>query len=234
MSNRLNSPKPALSLWQYILSDLARYKATDNRSYISMLILCPGAMAGIMYRIGHWMWTYKGPLLPLVWLWRPAYIVVKRLSEILTGISIQPQAVIGEGLYIVHGDSVHIGGKVVMGSNCNISHEVTLGVGGRGDKRGTPVLGNRVFIAPGVKIFGQVEIGDDVAIGANAVVTRSIPARAVAVGIPAEVISYEGSFDYVLYEGMEADFERGHSLQLKSSEDTEQTTTGLQRLRVDE
>ena len=206
------------SVWRYILSDLARYKVTDKRSTLEMLIICPGSLAGIVYRVGHWMWTYEGRFRRFIKLWRPMYIITKRLTEIVTGIAIQPQATIGEGLYIGHGGSIYVGGKVRMGKNCNLSHEVTIGVAGRGDKRGMPILGDRVYIAPGAKVFGKLQIGDDVAIGANAVVTKSIPDRAVAVGIPARVISDAGSFDFVFYEGMDEDETRLASLQAREAE----------------
>jgi serine O-acetyltransferase len=211
MAYTSNLQKKRKSLWQLIKSDLARYHVTDRRSYLTMLIICPGSIAGIVYRIGHWIWTYEGRLALPVFLLRVPYIVVKRLTEIVTGIALQPQATIGEGLYIGHGGSVFVGGKVVMGDNCNLSHEVTIGVGGRGDRRGMPVIGDRVYIAPGAKLFGQITVGNDVAIGANAVVTKSIPDRAVAVGIPAQVISREGSFDFVFYKGMESDPARRES-----------------------
>ncbi len=72
-------------------------------------------------------------------------------------------------------------------------------------------LGDRVFIGAGAKILGLITIGNDVAIGANAVVTNSLPDRAVAVGVPAKIISYEGSFNFVLYENMENDPKRSKS-----------------------
>jgi serine O-acetyltransferase len=215
---KLHHPsKASLSVWQYILSDLARYKVTDQRSYFTMLIICPGTLAGIVYRVGHWIWTYEGRFQPLVYLWRPVYIILKRLTEIVTGIAIQPQATIGPGLYIGHGGSIYIGGKAIIGENCNLSHEVTIGVGGRGERRGMPVIGNRVYIAAGAKLFGQIIVGNDVAIGANAVVTKSLPDRAVAVGIPAAAISDQGSFDFILYEEMERDSKRLDSLKARGS-----------------
>lgn len=207
--------KSQKSLWKVILSDLDRYRVTDQRSYAAMLIICPGSTAGIIYRIGHWMYAYKGRFALLVRFGYLIYILVKRLSEIVNGISIQPQAIIGEGLYVGHGGSVHIGGKAVLGSNCNISQEVTIGVAGRGDKRGTPRIGDRAFIGAGAKILGLIEIGDDVAVGANAVVTKSLPDRAVAVGIPASIISYEGSFEFVSYMDMENDAPRQESLRVR-------------------
>ena len=206
------------SVWQYILSDLARYKVTDKRSYLGILIICPGSIAGIVYRVGHWMWTYDGRFRRLVQFGRPFYIILKRMTEIVTGIALQPQATIGEGLYIGHGGSIYVGGKVKMGNNCNLSHEVTIGIAGRGEKRGMPMIGDRIYIAPGAKLFGKIEIGSDVAIGANAVVTKSLPDRAVAVGIPADAISDAGSFDFVFYEGMEQDANRIASLQAREAQ----------------
>lgn len=90
-----------------------------------------------------------------------------------------------------------INSQAKIGDNCNISQDVTIGKINRGEKKGAPVIGNRVYIAPGVKIVGNVKIGDDVAIGANAVVTRDLPNKAVAVGVPAKIISHEGSAGYI-------------------------------------
>jgi serine O-acetyltransferase len=192
---------------RYILSDLARYRVTDERSYPQIFILCPGAVAGIYYRIGHWMWYYRGHLAVLVALLRPIYIIFKRLVEIYSGASISPRATIGPGLHINHFGSIFVG-DVTIGENCNLSQEVTIGVAGRGEKRGSPTIGNRVYVAAGTKIFGRISVGDDVAIGANAVVTKSIPDCAVVAGIPAEIISYDGSFDFVLYKTMHEDPKR--------------------------
>jgi serine O-acetyltransferase len=63
-------------------------------------------------------------------------------------------------------------------------------------------------------VLGAIEIGDDAVVGANAVVNRSLEARAVAVGVPASVVSHRGSFDYVAYNGMLDDPEREASLAL--------------------
>ena len=218
-SKLLTTPhRSGKTTWQLILSDLARYRVTDKRSYLTVLFLCPGAVSGIIYRVGHALWSYEGPFAPLMWLLRPFYMVVKRINEMLNGISIEPRAVIGEGLYVNHGPSIRIAGKCVLGANCNISHEVTLGPALRDSQRGAPVLGDRVFVGPGAKLFGGFTVGDDVAIGANAVVTRSLPDRAVAVGVPAKVVSRQGSFEFVLYHHMDADESRQRSLMLRDSE----------------
>jgi serine O-acetyltransferase len=74
---------------------------------------------------------------------------------------------------------------------------VTLGKVNRGEKKGYPVIGDNVYIGPGAKIVGKIKIGNHVAIGANCVVTRDIPDHGVVVGIPGEVISFEGSSGYI-------------------------------------
>lgn len=106
-----------------------------------------------------------------------------------------------------------------LGRNCNLGHRVTIGSGGRGERdgellEGVPVLGDRVYVGPGACLFGPILLGDDVAIGANAVVTRSLPDGAVALGIPAQIVSSRGSFDYVQYLGMDRDVGRQANLTL--------------------
>jgi len=85
----------------------------------------------------------------------------------------------------------------VIGKNCNISHQVTLGIANRGTHKGVPIIGDNVYIGPGAKIIGDINIGNNVAIGANCVVTKDVPDNAVVVGVPGKVISYEGSMGYV-------------------------------------
>ena len=193
--------------FRLIRSDIARYRATEKRSLPAIMVMSPGLIAGMYYRLGAWIWRCEGPTAPLVMLLRPFYIVGKRMVEIYSGISLSPQARIGKGFYINHFGSIFIG-AVVIGENCNISHEVTMGVAGRGPDKGLPTIGNRVYIAPGAKIIGKIELGNDVAIGANSVVTKSIPDCAVAAGAPAKVISYRGSFDFIIYDTMNIDPER--------------------------
>ncbi|MFN8528576.1 MAG: serine acetyltransferase [Anaerolineae bacterium] len=199
------------TMLRYIRADLSRYRVTEKRSYLAIAVMCPGAIAGVYYRLGYWLWNYQGWAAPLMALLRPVYIMFKRVIEIYSGISLSTRAQIGPGLYINHFGSIFVG-AVVMGANCNISHEVTLGVAGRGDKKGLPTLGNRVYLGAGAKVIGKIHLGDDVAVGANAVVTHSLPDRAVAVGIPARAVSYDGSFDFVIYDGMENDPHRLASL----------------------
>jgi serine acetyltransferase len=92
-----------------------------------------------------------------------------------------------------------------IGRNCSVSQGVTIGLAGTGQSRGAPTLGDRVYLGPNAIVVGKISVGDDAVICAGRVVTRSVPPRAVVLGNPARVASYEGSFDYVVYDGMEAD-----------------------------
>jgi serine O-acetyltransferase len=200
--------------WGDFITDLDRYCVTLQRSRLGAYLLAQGAQACLCYRYGHWLFVECSPKNPLVLVAKVFYMIWLRWTEITTGISIEPKATIGAGLFIAHFGGIIVGSDVVMGTNCNISQGVTLGVDGRGENRGSPTLGNRVFVGPGAKVLGKIMIGSDAAIGANAVVTKDVPERAVAVGVPAKVISDKGSFDAISYHGMEADAERMASLQM--------------------
>jgi serine O-acetyltransferase len=113
------------------------------------------------------------------------------------GISIPPSTKIGSGFYIGHFGGIVVNSKSIIGKNCNISHGVTLGKANRGKNKGYPMLGDNIYIGPGAKIVGSVKIGNNVAIGANCVVTKNISDNSVVVGIPGKVISLEGSKGYI-------------------------------------
>lgn len=113
------------------------------------------------------------------------------------GIDISFNTKIGKGLYIGHFGCIVVHKDVIIGDFCNLSQGVTIGEGGRPGHRGTPTIGNRVYIAPGAKIFGRLSIGDNVAIGANAVVNKDIPDNAVVAGVPAKVLNYNTSADFI-------------------------------------
>ena len=113
------------------------------------------------------------------------------------GISIPYNTAIGPGFYIGHAGSIVVSPKARIGKNCNISCGVVIGETFRGERTGVPQIGDYVYIAPGAKIIGNIRIGNNVAIGANCVVTRDLPDNAVAVGVPAKVISMAGSDGYI-------------------------------------
>lgn len=117
----------------------------------------------------------------------------KLIIEILTGISIPYSCEIGEGMLIGHFSGIIISSKAKIGKNVTLHQNVTIGAAGRGEKRGEPTIGDNVFIGAGAVILGNINIGNNVAIGANAVVTDNIPDNAVVVSGKAKIISYRGT-----------------------------------------
>jgi serine O-acetyltransferase len=144
-----------------------------------------GLWAMTVYRYGRWRYTIRWR-----WLRMPfsfLYKVMKTVSEVLTGIELPCEVTLGRRFRIDHFGGIVISGDAVFGDDCVIRNGVTVGLKHTGS-RGAPVLGNRVDIGAGAKILGTIWIGDDVQIGANAVVLTDVPSNCVAVGVPARVL----------------------------------------------
>ena len=138
-----------------------------------------------VYRFGRWRYQIRRR-----WMRMPfsaAYRILWLLVEILTGIELPCEAIVGRRFRIDHFGGIIISGDAVFGDDCVIRNGVTVGLRNTGE-RGSPVIGNRVDVGAGAKILGSIRIGDDVAIGANAVVLTDVPAHSIAVGIPARVL----------------------------------------------
>lgn len=138
-----------------------------------------------VYRFGRWRYTIRWR-----WLRMPfsfLYKVLKVISEILTGIELPCEVTLGRRFRIEHFGGIIISGDAVFGDDCVIRNGVTVGLKHTGH-RGSPTLGDRVDLGAGAKILGPIHIGNDVSIGANAVVLTDVPPNCVAVGIPARVL----------------------------------------------
>ncbi len=114
--------------------------------------------------------------------------VLIKASEIVFGIYIGPNAKIGRRFIIEHFGSIIVHSEAVIGDDVRIRHEVTIGNRDASTPTAVPVIGDRVDIGAGAKILGPIRIGNDVVIGANAVVLRDVPDGALAVGVPARIV----------------------------------------------
>jgi serine O-acetyltransferase len=177
-----------------LLSDLYRITGSPRRALLFRYIFW-----GESYRYNFWMrtcsYTRGHPLLRYL-----AYPFARLMLGHLNyrmGISSPAGTRIGSGFYIGHFGGIVVSQKAVIGRNCNISQGVTIGRANRGRNKGYPVLGDDIYIGPGAVIAGSVRIGNDVAIGANCVVTMDIPDHSVVVGVPGRIISSEGADGYV-------------------------------------
>lgn len=139
----------------------------------------------VVYRFGRWRYGIQQR-----WLRLPFSFVYKLLkvgSQILTGIELPCEVTLGRRFLIEHFGDIIISGDTVIGDDVIVRNGVTIGLRRTGE-RGAPVIGHRVDIGAGAKILGPIRIGDDVAIGANAVVITDVPANTLAVGVPARII----------------------------------------------
>ena len=212
--NRSDAPSQTFPLhhttwWRHLYLDFKRYEATGDSW--GTILLSQGFWASSVYRLSRAALRGAPRFLRLPV--RVVAVLAQKLMEIVTGICIPAKCEIGEGLYIGHYGGIILPRHGRIGHNCSFAQNSTIGVAGTGENRGAPVIGNRVFVGAHSVVVGKITIGEDAMICAGSIVTRSVPPRAVVMGNPARVVSYDGSFDHVCYPGMEGDPDRLASLE---------------------
>jgi serine O-acetyltransferase len=105
----------------------------------------------------------------------------------LYGIEIPWTCVIGKGLYLGHAFNITVNPDVKIGDNCNLHKGITIGQQNRGLKKGTPIIGNCVWIGVNATVVGNVVIGDDVLIAPGAFVNCDVPSHSVVIGNPCQI-----------------------------------------------
>jgi serine O-acetyltransferase len=143
-----------------------------------------------VYRFGRWRYEIHNRLLRAPF--SGVYKLLKLISQILTGIDLPCEVVVGRRFRIEHFGDIVISGDARFGDDVVVRNGVTVGLR-HTNVRGAPRIGNRVDIGAGAKILGVIDIGDDVAIGANAVVLTDVPPNSIAVGVPARIIPRKDS-----------------------------------------
>lgn len=181
----------------YLLyADQYRYQGRSGWLVCARYLLTePGFIYVFWLRVKSYLRESRPRL--VMWPLHTVSALILRHCAVKYGICIPSDTRIGAGLYVGHFGGIVVNAGSVIGENCNLSHGVTLGQANRGERKGYPTIGNNVYIGPGAKLVGSVCIGDNVAIGANCVVTKDAPSGAVIVGVPGRPISYEGSAGYV-------------------------------------
>ena len=161
------------------------------KSKLSLVLTYPGVKALFFHRIANFFSVAKFDLMARI---------ISQFSRFLTGIEIHPRAKIGKNLFIDHGMGVVIGETSEIGDNVTIYHMVTLGgiapSINSNDQRNIkrhPTIEDEVVIGSGAQVLGPVRVGRCAKIGANAVITKDVPEKAVMVGIPAKNVGLADS-----------------------------------------
>jgi len=154
------------------------------KSKLSLILTYPGVKAVFFHKIANFFSVAKFNLIARM---------ISQFSRFLTGIEIHPNAKIGKNLFIDHGMGVVIGETSEIGDNVTIYHMATLGgispSINSNDQRNIkrhPTIKDGAVIGSGAQVLGPITVGKFAKIGANAVVTKDVPEKAVMVGIPAK------------------------------------------------
>ena len=161
------------------------------KSKLSLILTYPGVKAVFFHRIANFFSLAKFDLIARI---------ISQFSRFLTGIEIHPKAKIGKNLFIDHGMGVVIGETSEIGNNVTIYHMATLGgiapsinSNDQRNMKRHPTIEDEVVIGSGAQVLGPVRVGRCAKIGANAVVTKDVPEKAVMVGIPAKNVGIADS-----------------------------------------
>ena len=173
-----------------IVEDYRRYRAEGNAT-AARVLLCQGFWAICEYRVAHAVTRIRTRALRS--LLTKCCVLSQKLIQIVTGIHLPRTCHIGRSLYIPHAGPVFVSEAACIGDSCTLHPGVVIGAAGRGDRRGSPRIGDRVFLGVHAVVLGGIRVGSDSAIGAGAVVTHDIPPESVVVGNPARCISSNGS-----------------------------------------
>lgn len=165
-----------INFFKSLYQDAKNIKLKDPaaRNILEVILLYPGFHILVYHRIAHFLYKKK-----LFFFAR----LISQTGRFFTGIEIHPGAKIGKRLFIDHGMGIVIGETAKIGNDCTIYHQATLGGTGKDVIKRHPTLGNGVMVGCGARILGPVNIGDNVKVGAGAIVLRDVEKNTTVVGI---------------------------------------------------
>ncbi len=179
---------------EYIRADLYRYTgSTKFRSFLKQyFIRGQGFRFSVWLRICHFS---KQSKISKYTVFPFAYLFYCR-NMFKYGLDISYHTEIGPGLLIYHFSGI-VFRPEKAGKNITISQCTTVGMTSHDGKKSFPVLGDNVYLAPGCAVIGGITVGNNVAVGTNSVLTKSVPDGAVVAGIPGHILSYDGAAEYI-------------------------------------
>ena len=155
-------------------------------SAAQVVLFSTGLHAIWAYRRQHWLWVHGRQMLA-TWL--------SKRSRRRYGVEIHPAATIGRRLVIDHGMGIVIGGTAIIGDDCLLYQGVTLGMTGKHGGKRHPTLGDRVMVGANAVVLGNIRIGNDVKVGAGAVVVEDVPSDVTVAGVPATIVRKHRCWD---------------------------------------
>ncbi|MBU4252023.1 MAG: serine O-acetyltransferase [Candidatus Omnitrophica bacterium] len=172
-------------IWVFFYADVRAAQKRDPaaKSFLEVILLYPGLHALIYHRAAHFFYRLK------------LFFLARSLSQIarfFTGIEIHPGAIIGKRFFIDHGFGVVIGETAIIGDDVLLYQGSTLGGTGIIQGKRHPTVGNNVVIGAGAKVLGNIVIGDNSYIGANAVVVKDVPPNSTVIGVPGRITKQDG------------------------------------------
>ena len=172
-------------IWIFFYADIKAAQKRDPaaKSFLEIILLYPGLHALIYYRLAHALYSMK-----LFFLAR----LLSQVARFFTGIEIHPGAKIGKRFFIDHGLGVVIGETSIVGDDVLLYQGSTLGGTGIVTGKRHPTIGNNVVIGAGAKVLGNIVIGDNSYIGANAVVIKDVGPNSTVVGVPGRITKQDG------------------------------------------
>lgn len=167
-----------------IFDDIKAIYRNDPACRNIEFVLYPGFHAITAHRVIHLLYKIGLPFFPRMF---------SQITRFLTGLEIHPGATIGRGFFVDHGAGLVIGETTIIGDNCVLFHNVTLGGTGKHHGKRHPTIGNNVLIGTGAILLGPLTVGDNCRIGANSFIfMRDVPANSTVAGVPARIVAQNG------------------------------------------
>lgn len=165
--------------------DLPRYGSSFTKAFLFK----PGYRFMVLYRYCN-SYSSKSPIGFLIRIWY-------RNIQVKYGFQIPHTCKIGIGLFMGHYGNIIINQKSIIGDNCNIAQGVTIGNINKGSKKGSPTIGNEVWIGANSVLVGKITVGNNVLIAPLSYINFDVPDNAIIIGNPGKVVSYKGSGQYI-------------------------------------
>jgi serine O-acetyltransferase len=176
---------------QLIKSDLYRYFAKTDFKTFCLCWRIPGFRYTFFMRkvASHKVNTVRGII----------YRVFFKRYGLKYGFQIPAKTKIGKGFCIFHFGNIVVNPDVVIGKNCTINSSAVIGETNRGIKKGSPLLGDQVYLGSGSVVVGKITIGNNVLIAPNAYVNFDVPSNNIVIGNPGKIIPNENATEGYIF-----------------------------------